>query len=75
MDQKDLMCSKCEEAKQLIQSWIDKQGHDRCWYYPEIFEKLIAIYDIKSTISTNLPSRSEFREGCLLFEEQQYSTD
>ncbi len=35
------------EARQTIQEWMDKQGHDRCWYYPDLFKRLAQIFDAK----------------------------
>lgn len=36
-------CAPCALTKKIIQEWLDKQGHDRCWYYPDLFMKLAVI--------------------------------
>jgi hypothetical protein len=59
-----IMCEKCNEAKKTIQNWVDQQGHDRCWYYPELFEKLVAMFDVQMTVEPSLPPRCEFEAGC-----------
>lgn len=64
--------SREAEVKILLQEWTDQQNHDRCWYYPELFEKLLKIFDITPSSEIKLPLRSEFREGCRRFEEEQY---
>ena len=46
---------KCEAAKEILQTWLNQQGHDRCWYYPEVFKKLIEIFEITPTKEPLLP--------------------
>ncbi len=60
------------EARELIQTWTDKQGHDRCWYYPELFERLKKLYDIRPRIDPALPPRAEFEEGCRRYQTEEY---
>ena len=68
----NIRCKCCEKAKGLIQAWVDQQGHDRCWYYPEIFEQLAQIFNVHQTLSSNLPSRESFEEGCCRYQTEQY---
>lgn len=63
---------KCAEAKAIIQSWLDKQGHEKCWYYPELFRELATLFDLKPTVEPALPPRNEFKEGCSRYEEEIY---
>lgn len=35
-----------QRAKQLLESWIQKQGHEACWYYPDIFKELCILFDV-----------------------------
>ena len=63
---------KLGEVKKIIQEWIDKQGHDRCWYYPELFRKLVGLLDIKQTTDSELPSLEEFKLGCEKFQKEEY---
>ena len=63
---------KVDEAKKLLQEWIDKQGHDRCWYYPDIFRKLINLFDITSKKERLLPPLEEFKQGCKRYQEKEY---
>lgn len=48
---------KYDLIKTIMQEWVDKQGHDQCWYYPEIFGELVEILDIKTSKEPSLPSR------------------
>lgn len=65
--------SKYIEARQVIQEWVDKQGHDRCWYYPELFRRLLDIYDIRPSKDPHLPKIEEFRAGCERYQREQYN--
>jgi hypothetical protein len=68
-------CQNCEAVKTLIQTWLDKQGHERCWYYPDLFLKLAAILDLKPKYPPTLPSRDEFEKGCKRYQDQEFGTD
>lgn len=59
-------------AKRLIQSWLDKQGHDRCWYYPDIFRELADLFGLKPTVDPQLPSAEAFQSGCQRYQLEQY---
>ncbi|MFO0705103.1 MAG: hypothetical protein U0517_04065 [Candidatus Andersenbacteria bacterium] len=61
---------KSRQAKQTlkfiklaVQIWIDKQGHDRCWYYPEIFAVIVDALGIKAQLQPALPPLPEFKGG------------
>ena len=66
-------CSKCERAKQILTEWIDQQGHDRCWYYPDLYRKLIEVFDIKPSKEPNLPPKAEFEQGCKRYQDEEYT--
>jgi hypothetical protein len=61
------------EVRRITQEWIDKQGHDRCWYYPDLFNQLVGVLGIRMTVETRLPSREEFARGCEKFQEEEYT--
>jgi len=63
---------KFYEAKRAIQEWVDKQGHDRCWYYPELFRRLADIFEVESTREPCLPPLEEFRKGCERYQKEEY---
>ena len=56
-------------AKKIMQEWIDEQGHDRCWYYPDFFNRLVEIFEITPSRKPNLPSLEEFRKGCKRYQD------
>lgn len=58
--------------KELLQAWVDKQGHDRCWYYPEIFIAIARELDVDISEMPILPPRCEFEEGCRRYQDEQY---
>lgn len=65
---------KVAEAKRLLQEWVNKQGHERCWYYPEIFRPLAELFGIEMTVDPQRPPRSEFEGGCTKFQDEEYKS-
>ncbi len=66
------MCKRCSEARKLLEEWAGKQGHDRCWYYPEIFRKIATILGANLDAVGELPPRAEFEEGCRKYQDEVY---
>ena len=62
---------KCRNA---LKDWVGKQGHDRCWYYPEIFNRLCDILGVKASDHRNLPPRAEFEQGCRRYQNEEYGS-
>jgi hypothetical protein len=56
-----------------IETWLAKQGHDRCWYYPEIFHRIAALLDIPVPSHPILPPLTEFKRGCERYQVEQFS--
>ena len=65
---------KYSEAKKIVQEWVDKQGHERCWYYPDLFRRLINVFEITPTRDPALPSLEEFQKGCEKYQREEYRT-
>lgn len=63
---------KYAKAKAIVQEWVDKQGHDRCWYYPELFRRLVDLFDITPSKDPALPPLEEFKKGCARYQEEEY---
>lgn len=66
------MCETCNKAQQILQKWLDKQGHNRCWYYPDLFHKLADLLEVKASVEPKLPTRHEFEIGCKRYQEEQF---
>jgi hypothetical protein len=64
---------KIEKIKHIIQEWVDKQGHDRCWYYPELFNELIKILELNQSKNPALPLLEEFKKGCEKYQKEEYN--
>ncbi|MCC7432794.1 hypothetical protein IT412_04695 [Candidatus Peregrinibacteria bacterium] len=64
---------KLARTKQILQSWVDQQGHNRCWYYPELFRELVELYDIKVTKEPTLPPLEEFKAGCCRYQKEEFN--
>jgi len=65
--------SEIEAVREVVQEWLDQQGHNRCWYYPELFNKLANLLNLTSKIDPTLPPRHEFEEGCRKFQNEEYN--
>ena len=65
-------CEKCEETKRVILEWVNKQGHDRCWYYPDLFQALANLFKIRPSVGPSLPPRKEFEDGCRRYQNEEF---
>ena len=65
------MCDKCDKAEAIIKEWSGKQGHDRCWYYPDLFRQLAEVFKMDLLPGT-LPPRQEFESGCKKYQCEEY---
>ncbi len=61
-----------EEVKKIVQESIEKQGHERCWYHPDLFQRLIEVLEVKPMGKPSLPPRKEFEQGCKKYQDEQY---
>jgi outer membrane protein assembly factor BamE (lipoprotein component of BamABCDE complex) len=61
-----------EQVKQILEEWISQQGHNQCWYYPELFRRLCTLLDVKF-VEPNLPNRRQFEIGCLKFQNEVFT--
>lgn len=61
-----------EEARSILHAWLSKQGHERCWYYPELFHRLCAALAVQYDGERALPAREEFEDGCRRYQQEQY---
>lgn len=64
--------SELQEVRRTTQSWLDQQGHNRCWYYPELFVKLAEKLGLKMTDEPSLPPRAEFEAGCKRYQIEEF---
>ncbi len=65
---------KLNEVRRLVVDWLSKQGHDACWYYPDVFRQIASVLGI-ATPPVSLPTRSEFETGCKQYQNELYSGD
>jgi hypothetical protein len=61
-----------EHVKQIVTEWATKQGHDRCWYYPDLFRKLVEVLKLDVEVEKNLPPQEEFSYCCKQYEKEIY---
>jgi hypothetical protein len=61
-----------DAARAVLRGWLDKQGHERCWYYPELFRELAELMHVHPTVTPKLPPREEFHAGCARYAMEEY---
>jgi hypothetical protein len=66
---------KLEEARRVLQQWVDKQGHERCWYYPDLFRELAEILEVEPSKEPALPPLAEFKRGCEKYQKEEFGLD
>jgi len=66
-------CTKCTKTSAIIEEWLNQQGHNRCWYYPELFRQLADLYGCVQSAPSALPPLEEFRRGCTRYQEEEYN--
>jgi hypothetical protein len=59
-------------VRALVTEWVGKQGHDRCWYYPDIFGKIAGVLGVELPKDLGLPPLPEFEDGCRRYQAEQY---
>lgn len=64
---------RCERTEELLKSWVDKQSHNKCWFYPEIFRELCSLHRVYPSLPDLLPSQEEFKEGCDKYRRELYA--
>ena len=67
--------TRLESARSILIEWINQQGHDRCWYYPDVFDQLCLLLGVKKPERPVLPPRPEFEEGCRRYQLAQYEPE
>jgi hypothetical protein len=64
------MGKRIKEVKRLVTEWANKQGHNKCWYFPTLFNELCRVLEI--TITPIKISRSEFEVGCSQYQDELF---
>lgn len=62
------MGKRIKEVKKLVEEFANTQGHNKCWFYPDIFNKLAKLLNIP--IKQAAISRSEFEAGCKQYQDE-----
>lgn len=66
------MCERCKQARAVLARWTTQQGHDRCWYYPDLFRQLAETLGVELPPPAGLPPRAEFEAGCRRYQDEEY---
>ncbi len=60
-------CKKCEATEKVITEWVNKKNNDKCWWFPELLEKLQEIHGLEEVEANIEITEKEFEENCTLF--------
>ena len=66
---------RLSQIRTLVEEWATKQGHERCWYYPEVFRAIAEICGSNVSFlgcEIGWPTRAEFEAGCRKYTDEQY---
>jgi hypothetical protein len=63
---------KVDDITAVLKEWDSKEGHERCWYYPDLFKKIAEILNFQLTKEPILPTRAEFEQGCRKYQGEQF---
>lgn len=63
---------KLAQIERIVQEWTDKQGNDRCWYYPDLYRRIVGVLGIEPKLASDLPPRQEFEHGCKRYQDEEY---
>lgn len=61
--------------REILIEWQSKQGHDQCWYYPELFRRLCEELDVECRQPELPREKAEFDRGCDTFSDEVYRCD
>jgi hypothetical protein len=53
-----------DRIRSLVLEWANKQDHDACWFYPEIFREIAAELQLNVRSKPMTLSITVFEEGC-----------
>ena len=69
------MCERCDQARVILQECANRQGHNKCWWNPEVLQSLMTLFDIQSTVEPCLPPKEEFNQQCGVYADKLYGVD
>lgn len=66
---------KLLEVKNVIREWDEKRGHERCWYFPELFKKIADIVGVELMNGPYVPTPEQAARGCERYWKEQFALD
>ncbi len=61
-----------DQTLDIVEEFLNKEGQNKCHYYPDLFNKLAELYSLKTHNLDTLPPRKEFEEGCKKHQDELY---
>ena len=61
-----------DKTREILNEWGAKRGHDRCFWHPDLLERLGKLYGVDMTSATSRISLEIFKKGCMLYQAIEY---
>lgn len=68
-------CPRCTEARRLLDQVLNAQGHDQCWWHPELVQRLAQLFEVRHSCTLRLPPIDEFHRECRKFARTLYQPE
>ena len=59
------------KVRAVVREYATKQGHEKCHYHPDLFDKLVTLLDIYVP-KADVLTREEFIAGCNRYQKELY---
>lgn len=71
----DALIQQRSAVRVALKEWSEQSGHDACWYYPELFQRLAVLLQVEVPLALPEISSDEFARGCAKFRRQFYGEE
>ncbi len=61
-----------DKTREILLEWVSKRGHDKCFWHPDLLERLGKLYGVDMSDSTKDISFETFQRGCRLYQAVTY---
>ncbi|MEK6908938.1 MAG: hypothetical protein AABX23_02715 [Nanoarchaeota archaeon] len=63
---------KARETERILREWVELTGHNRCWWHPELLQRLGKLYDVDMSKAIERLPIEVFRRGCAVYTAGEY---
>jgi hypothetical protein len=63
---------RLEVVREILTEWAKLDGHDRCWFHPELLSRLCQVVGVPVIEKPIRMTRQEFQCGCLAYQDDLF---